>query len=101
VAVKQMQEWMRATENPHYPGVFVWGDGAGHRFGREFSTEAERIRRMAEHVLSNRPDGAAHPWWSFKAYRAASAVCEPIARRQCHPMTGPGAQGIMGAMADK
>ena len=38
---------MRQTENPHYPGVFVWGDGAGHRFGREFSTEAERIRRMA------------------------------------------------------
>ncbi len=65
VAVKQMQEWMRSTENPHYPGVFVWGDGAGHRFGREFSTEAERIRRMAEHVLANRPDGAPHPWWEF------------------------------------
>ena len=72
VAVKELQEWMRQTENPHYPGVFVWGDGAGHRFGREFSTEAERIRRMAErirrmaeHVLSMRPDGAPHPWWQF------------------------------------
>lgn len=65
VAVKQMQEWMRSTENPHVAGVFVWGDGAGHRFGREFSTEAERIRRMAEHVLANRPDGTAHPWWEF------------------------------------
>ena len=66
VAVKELQEWMRQTENPHYPGVFVWGDGAGHRFGREFSTEAERIRRMAEHVLSMRPDGAPHPWWRFE-----------------------------------
>ena len=56
---------MRSTENPRYPGVFVWGDRAGRRFGREPSTEAERIRRMAEHVLSNRPDGAAHAWWEF------------------------------------
>lgn len=66
VAVKALQDWMRQTENPHYPGIFVWGDGAGHRFGREFSTEAERIRRMAEHVISKRPDGAPHPWWSFE-----------------------------------
>ena len=66
VAVKEMQEWMMATENPHYPGVFVWGDGRGHRFGREFSTEAERIRRMGEHVLSTRPDGEPHPWWVFE-----------------------------------
>ena len=65
VAVKEMETWMRTTENPHYPGVFIWGDGAGHRFGREFSTEAERFRRMAEHVLSTRPDGTAHPWWRF------------------------------------
>lgn len=66
VAVKEMEAWMRTTESPHYAGVFIWGDGAGHRFGREFSTQAERIRRMAEHVLANRPDGAAHPWWEFQ-----------------------------------
>jgi hypothetical protein len=65
VAVKELQEWMRSTENPHYPGVFIWGDGQGHRFGREFSTEAERVRRMAEHVLAHRPDGTPHPWWEF------------------------------------
>jgi len=65
VAAKQLQEWMRSTENPHVPGVFVWGDGQGHRFGREFSTEAERIRAMAEHVLQQRPDGTTHPWWEF------------------------------------
>ena len=33
---------------------------------REVYTEAERIRRMAEHVLSMRPDGAPHPWWHFE-----------------------------------
>jgi hypothetical protein len=66
VAAKELQDWMRSTENPHYPGVFVWGDGRGHRFGRELSTEAERIRRMAEHVLASRPDGASHPWWEFE-----------------------------------
>ncbi len=65
VPVKQLQEWMRSTENPHVRGVFVWGDGQGHSFGREFSTEAERFRRMAEHVLSNRPDNQTHPWWEF------------------------------------
>jgi hypothetical protein len=66
VAVKELETFMKSTENPHYPGVFVWGDGQGHRFGREFSTEAERIRRMAEHVLAFRPEGEAHPWWVFE-----------------------------------
>lgn len=65
VAAKEMELWLKQTENPHYPGVFIWGDGKGHRFGREFSTEAERIRRMAEQVLQNRPEGATHPWWEF------------------------------------
>ncbi len=65
VAVKELETYLKSTENPHYPGVFIWGDGQGHRFGREFSTEAERIRRMAEHVLAFRPEGEAHPWWEF------------------------------------
>ncbi len=65
VAVKELEVFLKSTENPHYPGVFVWGDGQGHRFGREFSTEAERIRRMAEHVLASRPEGEAHAWWEF------------------------------------
>ena len=65
VAVKELELFLKSTENPHYPGVFIWGDGQGHRFGREFSTEAERIRRMAEHVLATRPEGEAHPWWEF------------------------------------
>jgi hypothetical protein len=69
VAVKELELWMKSTENPHYPGVFVWGDGKGHRFGREFSTEAERIRRLAEHVLASRPEGEPHPWWEFATAR--------------------------------
>jgi hypothetical protein len=67
VAVKELELFLKSTENPHYPGVFIWGDGRGHRFGREFSTEAERIRRMAEHVLAVRPEGEPHPWWDFAA----------------------------------
>jgi hypothetical protein len=67
VAVKELELFLKSTESPHYPGVFVWGDGQGHRFGREFSTEAERIRRMAEQVLAFRPEGEAHPWWEFGA----------------------------------
>ena len=35
------------------------------RFAIYSADHLERIRRMAEHVLSNRPDGAAHPWWEF------------------------------------
>jgi hypothetical protein len=65
VAVKELELFMKSTENPHYPGVFIWGDGRGHRFARELSTEAERIRRMAEHVLAFRPEGEPHPWWDF------------------------------------
>jgi hypothetical protein len=69
VPVKELELWMKSTENPHYPGVFIWGDGKGHRFGREFSTEAERIRRLAEHVLASRPEGEPHPWWQFTELR--------------------------------
>ena len=65
VAVKELEQWMKETENPHYPGYFIWGDGKGHRFGREFSTEAERVRQMAEHVYRMRPEGTAAPWWQY------------------------------------
>ena len=29
-AVMEMEAWMRTTENPHYPGFFMYGRGRGH-----------------------------------------------------------------------
>ena len=61
-AVKDLEAWMATTENPHYPGFFMYGDGKGHCW-RGPVTQAERIREMAQFVLSKLPDGATAPWW--------------------------------------
>jgi hypothetical protein len=48
-AVRKLEAWMRTTENPHDPGVFVIGDGKPHCFSGHEST-AERLRQMAAHM---------------------------------------------------
>lgn len=63
VAVKELETWMKSTQNPHYPGSFLYGDGEGHRFGREPGTEARRLREMAEYILRNQPEGIARSWF--------------------------------------
>lgn len=65
VAVKELEQWMKTTTDPHYPGYFVYGDGKGHGFAREKGTESRRIFQWAEFILRNKPDGAATPWWRY------------------------------------
>ncbi len=63
VPVKELEKWMKTTANPHYPGYFVYGDGIGHRYGREAGTESRRIYQWAEYILRNKPETATTSWW--------------------------------------
>jgi len=64
VAVKEMEAWMATTENPHYPGFFMYGDGKGHCWSGPVST-AERLREIASHALRHVPEGQTTPWWRY------------------------------------
>jgi hypothetical protein len=63
-AVVEMEAWMRATENPHYPGFFSYGRGRGHCYSGPVST-AERIKEMAQHVMRHQPAVLDTPWWRY------------------------------------
>ena len=64
VMVSRTRQWMKTTENPHYEGFFMYGDGKGHCF-RGPVTRAERLREMAQHIMRKKPDGVTTPWWQY------------------------------------
>ncbi len=63
VAVQEMEAWMATTENPHYPGFFMYGEGQGHCWIGPVST-VERLEEIASHALRHMPAGLTAPWWS-------------------------------------
>jgi hypothetical protein len=62
--VMEMQAWMETTENPHYPGFFMYGRTRGHCYSGPVST-AERLKEMAQHVMRNQPAVLDTPWWQY------------------------------------
>ena len=69
-STKELEEWMKTTQNPHYEGFFLYGDGKGHCWqGPE--TTAERLKQMAVHIARHKPEGMTTPWWQVLN------VCEP------------------------
>ena len=63
-STRELDEWMKTTANPHYEGFFLYGDGKGHCWqGPE--TTAERLKQMAAHMMSRKPDGMTTPWWQY------------------------------------
>ncbi len=62
--VEELEAWMATTENPHYPGFFMYGDGYGHCWMGPV-TYAERLKEMAGHILRHMPDGWTAPWWDY------------------------------------
>jgi hypothetical protein len=64
VAVREMQAWMETTEDPHYPGFFVYGDGKGHCWSGPLST-AERLKEIASHALRHMPAPLTAAWWRY------------------------------------
>jgi hypothetical protein len=60
--VHLLQDWMKTTKDPHYEGYFVYGAMKGHCYsGPENS--ADRLKEMAQHILSKMPAGTVAGWW--------------------------------------
>ena len=63
-AVYEMDAWMKSTEDPHYPGFFMYGDRKPHCWSGPAST-ADRLKEMAMHGLRYKPEGTTTPWWNY------------------------------------
>ncbi len=63
-STKELEEWMKTTQNPHYKGFFLYGDGKGHCWQGPESTP-ERLRQMAAYIVRHKPEGMTTPWWSY------------------------------------
>jgi hypothetical protein len=62
VGVRELEEWMNTTENPHYEGFFEYGVGEPHCYtGRP--SQPERLVEIADFIAAKRPYAAAVPWW--------------------------------------
>jgi len=63
-AVMEMEAWMKTTENPHYPGFFMYGRGRGHCYSGPVTT-AERLKEMAQHLMRHQPAERDTQWWEY------------------------------------
>jgi hypothetical protein len=63
-AVRDLQAWMKTTQNPHYEGYFMYGDQKPHCWSGP-GTTADRLQEMAEHGLRKMPAGTTTPWWNY------------------------------------
>jgi hypothetical protein len=62
VAVRELQDWMKTTENPHYEGFFVYGVGEPHCWTGSVS-HSVRLQEIAEFIASKSPYRVSTPWW--------------------------------------
>ena len=63
-AVVLMDQWMQTTEDPHYPGFFMYGDRKGHCWSGP-GTQVDRLKEIAQYVSSHKPEGSTTPWWKY------------------------------------
>jgi hypothetical protein len=63
-AVKELEEWMKTTESPHYEGFFLYGVGMPHCWSGPIASDV-RLVEMAEHIMRHAPEGTATPWWEY------------------------------------
>jgi len=61
-AVHLLQDFMKATSDPHYEGFFWYGPRKTHCWTGPF-TPLERLEFMAEHIARNAPAGEDTSWW--------------------------------------
>ena len=55
---------MKKTENPHYEGFFMYGEGKPHCWSGPV-TPWERLKEMAQVVMRHAPPDTTFPWWTF------------------------------------
>ncbi|HEV1287955.1 MAG TPA: alpha/beta hydrolase-fold protein, partial [Bryobacteraceae bacterium] len=63
-ATRKLQEWMKTTKDPHYEGSFVYGAAKGHCYSGPVGN-AERLKEMAQYILSKMPSDTVAEWWKF------------------------------------
>jgi len=63
-ATRELEAWMKTTQNPHYEGFFVYGDQKPHCWSGP-GTSADRLREMAEYGLRKMPAETTTPWWKY------------------------------------
>lgn len=61
-STRKLQEWMKTTKDPHYEGSFVYGAAKGHCYSGPVSN-AERLKEMAQYILSKMPPDTVAEWW--------------------------------------
>jgi Putative esterase len=59
---RKLQEWMKTTSDPHYEGLFVYGAAKGHCYSGPV-TSADRLKEMAQHILTKMPSDTIAGWW--------------------------------------
>ena len=63
-STRELELWMKKTENPHYEGFFMYGNGKPHCWSGPVSS-AERLKEMAQLIMRKKPESANTPWWTY------------------------------------
>lgn len=63
-STRELEQWMKTTQNPHYEGFFMYGNLKPHCWSGPV-TSAERLKEMAQLIQRKRPEGATTPWWTY------------------------------------
>jgi len=63
-AVRELEKWMKTTENPHDEGFFLYGEQKPHCWSGP-GTQVDRLKEMAQQVMRRKPEGASTPWWRY------------------------------------
>jgi len=63
-AVRELEKWMKTTQNPHYEGYFLYGDQKPHCWSGP-GTQIDRLKEMAQHIMRKKPEGANTGWWKY------------------------------------
>lgn len=63
-ATRDLEAWMKTTENPHYEGYFLYGDQKPHCWTGPVS-QSQRLKEMAQHGMRHMPAGTTTAWWKY------------------------------------
>jgi hypothetical protein len=63
-AVRDLEKWMKTTQNPHDEGYFLYGDQKPHCWSGP-GTQIDRLKEMAQHIMRRKPEGANTEWWKY------------------------------------
>ena len=61
-STRMLEEWFEETSNPHYPGYFEYGEGAGHCWAGSVGP-SERLQEIAAFVMEKSPPEAPASWY--------------------------------------